>query len=417
MTATTPTDAELLAFDDDSQPGADEPTALAPVSKVPDLVDGIGGPPVGAFSRKAPQREYLVAQKREGGEVRGVIGRGQVHILAGEGGAGKGRWLLTIAAALAAGDRRREPDPEKDLDIGRDGGVDNVCGLDVRGIDDDEKVLVLLGEDDAIDVHQRFEGVAEALKWKDNKGREDRLNERFRWGTAHGTTFTIVTVGRDMLTGETKADVSGDFTKLTTWLKVNGPWAFIAMDPMARFAGVDENDNPLQTKVYGFVEGLTKVNGESKKPPAVLVVDHTGKPSKDKGTADITQHAIRGASAKVNAARVAMLMVPGGGDDVTVDSEGRVFGEAGFDESETAKVYAGDVTWHVVKNNGQRKAESVALSFTAHGGLHVEGEADTRARRKRQWHAANKRGTTTTKQTTKKTNGRAAADVDSGGFA
>jgi hypothetical protein len=366
---------------------------------VPAIVERIGAPMRGVFTKPAPRRAYLVEQvvrftdddgdtKRT--ETRGVIGRGQLHILAGEGGAGKGRWLLTIAAALAASDAPHPKDPDVLWEPGADGGMDNVCGLRVNGIPEDEKVLLLLGEDDAIDFHQRCEGVAEALGFKD-KRREDRFMDRLRWGSAHGLSFTIVDAKK--VHGGVEVHASKDFNSLVGWVKENGPWAFIAMDPMARFAGVEENDNALQTKVYGLVETLTEVNGEGKAKPAVLVVDHTAKPAKGNEKEAPSQHWIRGAGAKVNAARVAMIMVPGGGDEARVDSEGRSVGEAGFDEgSGLATAYAGDVVWHVVKNNGQQKAEPVSLSFTKHGGLLVETAEQARARRKRQWHAANDRG-------------------------
>jgi hypothetical protein len=260
----------------------------------------------------------------------------------------------------------------------------------VNGIPEDEKVLLLLGEDDAIDFHQRCEGVAEALGFKD-KRREDRFMDRLRWGSAHGLSFTIVDAMK--VAGGVEVHASKDFGGLVEWMKENGPWALIAMDPMARFAGVEENDNALQTKVYGLVESLTKVNPEDRAPPAVIVVDHIGKPAKGNENEAPSQHWIRGAGAKVNAARVAMIMVPGGGDEARVDSEGRSVGEAGFDESSgLATAYAGDVVWHVVKNNGQPKAKPVSLSFTKHGGLLVETAEQARARRKRQWHAANNRG-------------------------
>jgi len=365
---------------------------------VPAIVERIGAPMRGVFTKPAPRRAYLVEQvvrfTDDDGDTKrierhGVIGRGQLHILAGEGGAGKGRWLLTIAAALAASDAPRPKDPDVLWEPGADGGMDNVCGLRVNGIPEDEKVLLLLGEDDAIDFHQRCEGVAEALGFKD-KRREDRFMDRLRWGSAHGLSFTIVDAKK--VHGGVEVHASNDFNGLVGWMKENGPWAFIAMDPMARFAGVEENDNALQTKVYGFVESLAKVNPEGRDPPAVLVVDHTSKPGAERGETP-TQHWIRGAGAKVNAARVAMIMVPGGGDEARVDSEGRSVGEAGFDESSgLAKAYVGDVVWHVVKNNGQPKAKPVSLSFTKHGGLLVETAEQARARRKRQWHAAKARG-------------------------
>ncbi len=402
----------MTTMDDDGFGDAEQATAEGR-PKVPEIVARIGPPPRGAFTRPAPRRSYLVEQvirsTDEDGrttytDTRGVIGRGQLHILAGEGGAGKGRWLLTIAAALAASDSPKLPDPAALADLtAHPGGMDNVCGLRVNGIPEDEKVLVLLGEDDATDIHQRFEGVAEALGWQKNAAREDRLVDRFRWGSAHGLTFYIVETARSLISGEIGAKASGDFEALREWLRDNGPWAFIALDPMARFAGVDENDNPLQHKVYTFVESLTMVNDKhpDHDAPAVVVVDHTAKPQKGNENEAPSQHWIRGASAKVNAARVAMIMVPGAGDFAWVDCEGRTADEEGFDGSETANVGVGDVVWHVVKNNGQQKAKPVALSFTKHGGLYVEAPADAKARRKRQFYAAQKR------RDTQKTKGEA----------
>ena len=362
--------------------------------KVPAIVERIGAPMRGVFTVKAPRRAYLVEQvvrftDDDGDttqtEIRGVIGRGQVHILAGEGGAGKGRWLLTIAAAIAASDAPRPKAPDVLWEPGASGGMDNVCGLRVNGIPEDEKVLLLLGEDDAIDFHQRCEGVAEALGFKD-KRREDRFMDRLRWGSAHGLSFTIVNAKK--VDGGVEVHASDDFDGLVEWIKENGPWALIAMDPMARFSGVEENDNALQTKVYGFVESLAKVNPEGRDPPAVLVVDHTSKPGAERGETP-TQHWIRGAGAKVNAARVAMIMVPGGGDKAAVDSEGRTGEDPAYndDGKGTCEAAVGDVVWHVVKSNGQREAKPVSLSFTTHGGLLVETAEQTQARRKRQWHA------------------------------
>ncbi len=362
--------------------------------KVPPIVERIGAPMRGVFTVPAIRRAYLVEQVEsftddDGNtkriERRGVIGRGQVHILAGEGGAGKGRWLLTIAAALATSASRRDPDHAALHELDLDGGMDNVCGLRMNGIEDNEKVFLLLGEDDAIDFHQRCEGVAEALGFKD-KRREDRFIERMRWGSAHGLTFSIATARK--VDGETMADASADFLGLVEWMKENGPWAFIGLDPMARFAGVDENDNPLQTKVYKLVEGLAKINGEALPAPAVVVVDHTSKPGADRGSTP-SQHWIRGAGAKVNSARVAMIMVPGGGDVAATDSEGRTPEDTGYndDGKGTCETAAGDVAWHLVKSNGEQKAKPVSLSFTTHGGLLIETAEQARERRKRQWHA------------------------------
>ena len=200
---------------DDGFGEAEQATAeVRPV--VPAIVERIGAPMRGVFTKPAHRRAYLVEQditseRDDGGtwkESRGVIGRGQLHILAGEGGAGKGRWLLTIAAALAASDAPRPKDPDVLWEPGADGGMDNVCGLRVNGIPEDEKVLLLLGEDDAIDFHQRCEGVAEALGFKD-KRREDRFMDRLRWGSAHGLSFTIVDAMK--VAGGVEVHASKDF--------------------------------------------------------------------------------------------------------------------------------------------------------------------------------------------------------------
>jgi hypothetical protein len=125
--------------------------------------------------------------------------------------------------------------------------------------------------------------------------------------------------------------------------------------------------------------------------PAVLVVDHTAKPADRRNPEAASQHAIRGASGKVNAARVVMQMTPGG-RLLKVDPEGRALGDEGFDlhAPENLQISEGEVTWHVVKNNGARKANPVPLNFTKNGGLCSESPHERMARRKRQWHQAEK---------------------------
>lgn len=363
-------------------------------TKPPDsLISRIREPPRGALTRSAPRRTFLVEQV-DGGERRGIIGRGHVHLLAGEGGAGKGRWILSVAAAIAAGEPCAEDGrnvtvtsaPETGRLSAKRGGMSNVCGLEVNGIREDEKVLLILGEDDEIDFHQRCEGVAEALNIKADMY-EKRFIERCRWLPAHGIPFAIIETSR--VRGDVVVDVSPMFRGLVEWIKANGPWGMIVLDPYARFAGVDDNDNALNHKVFTHIETLTLVNGEGWEPPAVVVVDHTRKP--DAGEDTPSQHWIRGGSSKVNAVRAAMVMVPGG-KRVVVDSEGRRKGEEGFDESAATEIGEGEVAWYHVKSNGERKADPVALHFTTRGGLTAETETARRERRKRQWKAAEKRG-------------------------
>jgi hypothetical protein len=347
-------------------------------------------PPSGVLSRTPPQRDYLAWQQVPAQPPRGVIGRGQLHMLAGEGGAGKGRWTMALAVALAAAPR---PAPSEDGDESP-GGMSNVVGLEVAAIGEHERVLLLLGEDDQTDFWQRCQATAlEALSLTPQH--EDRLRERLRWATAHGMPFSVAEEQR-AADGRAAAVPTAAWESFVGELKREAeahPWALIVIDPLARFGGVNENDNALQTQLMTILEGLTRVNGEGRPPPAVLVVDHTAKPDK-KAPETPSQHAIRGASGKVNAARIVMQMMPGG-HSIFVDCEGRTLGDEGFDLDADGnhRIREGEVTWHVVKNNGARKAESVALSFTKNGGLRgvnsEMGEA-RRERRKRQWHQAEK---------------------------
>jgi hypothetical protein len=341
-------------------------------------------PPSGVLSRTPPQRDYLAWQQVPAQPPRGVIGRGQLHMLAGEGGAGKGRWTMALAVALAAAPR---PAPSEDGDESP-GGMSNVVGLEVAAIGEHERVLLLLGEDDQTDFWQRCQATAlEALSLTPQH--EDRLRERLRWATAHGMPFSVAEEQR-AADGRAAAVPTAAWESFVGELKREAeahPWALIVIDPLARFGGVNENDNALQTQLMTILEGLTRVNGEGQPMPAVLVVDHTAKPADRRNPEAASQHAIRGASGKVNAARVVMQMIPGGAT-VKVDSEGRGEGDDGFEPGTPGKheAYDGEVVWHVVKNNGARKAESVVLSFTKNGGLCVESVDARRERRKRQWH-------------------------------
>lgn len=378
---------------EDFDAAADEPLPTTTAKEaVPhsSIIDRIRQPDAGIFDRPPPERAWLVWQDikhqsddgKERIEKRGVIGRGLVHLLAGEGGAGKGRWLLTMATCMASAPPKKEGST-----------IWEACGLAVDAIGADEKVLLILGEDDEIEFHRRAYGAGKALNL--NKIAEDRFRDRMRWLNAMGTPFTIARADHTKTVAATH-----DFEKLAAWLKDNGPWAFIGIDPLARFAGVEENANEAQTQVFAFIERLAAVNGEGKEPPAIVLVDHIKKPNKDDGT-EPSQHWIRGASAKVNSARIAMIMLPTGAK-VTVDKDGRTRTDASFDESEVAEIGEKFASWHVVKNNTDKKADAVALDFTKHGGIISPSPEDVRLRRERQFIAAQQKGSTSKKGTAKK---------------
>lgn len=397
---TTKDDAGFEDFDreHDNVNGAsdDVPPETGEPKRPSALIARIKSPPAGCFTKPAPRRSFLVEQVkqyegdngRKSEEIRGVIGRGQVHILAGEGGAGKGRWVMSIATALAAGDAHTDAVEGEPGSLGSRGGMDNVCGLRVNGIREHERVFLLLGEDDDIDFLQRSEGAAEALAILKSDSRETRFRQRIQYLSAHGLVLSILEPTKR---GEGGGDITREFQELTTWLRDNGPWGLIAIDPFARFAGADDNDTAMMHRAYVAIEELLTVNGQGAERPAVVVVEHTRKPDGHAGKETPTQHWIRGAAAKVNSARVAMLMVPGG-DQVTVDDQGRVATEEGFDAAKALPINEGEVSWHLVKGNGEKKADKIVLSFTRRGGITAETETAKRERRKRQWMAEEKRG-------------------------
>ena len=76
--------------------------------------------------------------------VHGLIARGELHILAGEGGAGKGRFALQLALCLAGV-------PSGKLFSSR-------LALNAHPIGKTEKILFLVGEDDAHELHARTFG-------------------------------------------------------------------------------------------------------------------------------------------------------------------------------------------------------------------------------------------------------------------
>lgn len=287
---------------------------------------------------------------------RGLLARGELHVLAGEGGAGKGRFATQLALAVAAShEGRRVPFASRlSLEVHPSSG----------------KVLFLVGEDDAHEVRTRAFGAHRAERYGRDDARDlEAIRERVRWRTFRGEPFALVETGAD----RKSAVESTGFDALRAYLEANGPWALIVVDPLARFVGVDENDNAAMHQAAALVEQLCEVDGR----PAVLVVAHTRKPKKDENP---SQHDVRGASSVVNAARLVAMMLP---DirEATVTGDGAEAPEGHASARAINEVGARLV---VVKNNLSRKGRALSLMFHADGGLLVETEAERSERRKRQ---------------------------------
>lgn len=288
---------------------------------------------------------------------RGLLARRELHVLAGEGGAGKGRLATQLALAVAASHE------------GRTGPFASRLGLDVHP--SSGKVLLLVGEDDAHEIQTRAFGAHRAERYTaDDANALEAIRERVRWRTFRGEPFALVETGAD----RRSAVETTDLETLRAYLEAEGPWALVVIDPLARFVGLDENDNAAMHKAAALVEQLCKVSGE----PAVLVVAHTRKPTKGE---NLSQHDVRGASSVVNAARLVAMMAPHT-REATVTGDGIEASEGSANARTISEVGARLV---VVKNNLSRKGRERALMFHADGGLLVETPDEAKNRRARQY--------------------------------
>jgi len=302
---------------------------------------------------------------------RGFIARGEMHLLVGEGGVGKGHVVCQLATALAAAAPLR-------LDGEALGGsfpFPSVLGFDVHSLQDDEKILLLVGEDDEHEMHARIYAAARAEKLSDQGAA--RVAERVRWRSYRGTSDHLIDLSDDQT-----AKHSDEMVELLRYIDEEGPFALVVVDPYSRFIAIEENANTLQHQAAAALEAITTTRGR----PAVLLVGHVGKPDKDerRGARTMSQHDARGASAVVNAVRVCHAMAPAK-DDVVVDRNGRTSTEEGFDASTGRKVTENAVRLACVKNNLGPKGHEKTLAWTADGGLLVESDKARTERRRLQW--------------------------------
>lgn len=331
-----------------------------------------------------PARRWLVSYQDDvegSGEdrkrrVRGFIARGEMHLLVGEGGVGKGHVVCQLATALAgAAPVTSDGVPLTDT-------FPSVLGFDVHPLKDDEKILLLVGEDDAHEMHARIYAAAKAEKLDDKQAA--RVADRLRWRSYKGEATTLVDLSDDH-----KAVQAPEMVELLRYLDEEGPFALVVVDPYSRFIAIEENANTLQHQAAATLEAI----GKRSNHPAILLVGHVGKPEKEQAQTGrpLTQHDARGASAIVNAVRVCHAMAPLV-SPVVVDGDGK---EA--PPGPTArKIIEHSVRLACVKNNLGAKGQEKRLSWTPDGGLYVEDEKAKQERRKRQWrggipvHAAKK---------------------------
>lgn len=195
----------------------------------------------------------------------GLLLYGDVTTIGGRGGSGKSLLGWQIVVSVATGTKLAWwPAPERP-----------------------RKVLVISGEDDANEIERRVSAACQAMGVK----RSD-LGDNFLVWSDRNIRLAL----KDAKTGTVTR------TKLwhgIRWAVENLGVGLIVMDPLVKVSsGFDESSNDDMDQLYGIIRELTV--GHS---CAALNIDHFAK-----GGTGGDQASIRGASAKVDAARVALTL-------------------------------------------------------------------------------------------------------------
>jgi RecA-family ATPase len=287
------------------------------------------------YATPAPPRRWLLRDSRHGNE--GVLPLGKVGLLAAEGGAGKTMAVVQLALSVATG----KP------------------WLGTFDVPNPGKVLLILGEEDAEEVHRRIHRAA-------------RLGN----DVAAPPEGAIVTLP---LTGIACPMIAADDAPFLVWLRdyvsKTGPYTLIVADPVSRFCGPDaERDNAAGTRFCQALESLVEPSGGA----SILGSHHVNKQSRGSG-ATVDASSARGSSAFTDGVRwvatIGVEHIPGAAIETVL-------------------------TFAVAKTNYSKKAPPIVLRYSE-GGVLVpldEGDrevadkaredADPRARRKRKTEAA-----------------------------
>lgn len=210
----------------------------------------------------------------------GILPRGKVGILAAAGGVGKTYALCGLALALATYRPWLGHFP---------------VGPDLAG-----GVVLVLGEEDALEVRRRLWNQARAMALDHELDRE-RVSRILALPGAGLATLALTRGEADPLAG---ADPATDFARgLFDFLAEEAGrrgrgWDAVIFDPLARFAGPDvEKDNAAATRLIQVMERFAQLPGD----PAVIVAHHTSKASRVEGDSGAT--AARGVSGLTDGAR------------------------------------------------------------------------------------------------------------------
>lgn len=162
-----------------------------------------------------------------------------------------------------------------------------------------EPVIYLSAEDDALTIHRR---VHHALEQVPEDLREQAAANLYGI-PVHGGVNLCRAVGG-------MVEPTANYEDLRDILDAIRP-RLLVLDTLARFSGVDENDNPAMTAFCGLLEGLIDAYGCN-----IILLHHSNKTSGDliedpkELARALTQTAMRGASALAGCIRWGMLVAP-----------------------------------------------------------------------------------------------------------
>lgn len=249
---------------------------VARVSSLPDLPadpytsrvlhvapDWYGTPP--------PRRLWLLRDRRTP-DSDGALPLGKVGQLVAEGGGGKTMALMQLAIAVAT-------------------GTPWLGALDVAS---PGRVLAILGEEDADEVHRRIYNAARVSRAP---------------APADGMIVTMPLAGVPCALIERNEYGNPTDAAFLRWLRAylatptETPWRLVICDPLSRLAGLDaEKDNAQATRFIEALESLAVCTGAT-----VIVAHHSNQSSRGSG-ARVTATSSRGVTALVDGVRWAATM-------------------------------------------------------------------------------------------------------------
>lgn len=153
-------------------------------------------------------------------------------------------------------------------------------------------VALLLGEEDAEEIHRRLDAIARAMQLTRQELRDvERLMYVLPLSAKPAPLLVADELGVPQRTAE--------FEELRRRLQAGGPWSLVGIDPAARFMRGIESNNDTVTMAVQHLEAL----GECPGSPGVWVNGHTSKAARTGGRAD---H--RGVTGLPDAARLALTL-------------------------------------------------------------------------------------------------------------